>query len=119
MEGEIVGLLQSNNGRSCEIHDACGKSLKVGEMVVFQSTLVEINGATETAIKAVVIRDGRESCTVGFLSRRVAHGLVGIDCLGKRGRILSLCLESCDSAVRSHGYHQQGVAVFKIMNGSM
>lgn len=57
MEGEIVGLVQSNNGRSCEFHDACGKSLKVGEMVVFQSTIMEINGASETAMKAVVIRD--------------------------------------------------------------
>lgn len=86
MEGEIEGLLQSNNGRSSNVHQACGKSLNVGEIVAFQSTIVEINDDfSENAFKAVMIRNGR---AVGFLSRQVAHSLAGIDCLDKRGILL-------------------------------
>ena len=73
LTGEIVGLWESSNGRSCKEHVACGGSLQVGERVMFQATSVIVNGSNQNAIKAVVFRNGRESCTIGILPQRIIN----------------------------------------------
>ena len=68
--GEIVGLNCPDNGRSCCSHECCGKFLAVDDLIFFKSDNVQIEERkTEPAMKVVVIRNGVESCTVGYLPR--------------------------------------------------
>ncbi len=67
MDGEIVGLDADSNGRSCSLHATCGQFVKPNDLVRFKEAVVEVDGRFEEAVKVVVIRNGEESCTVGFL----------------------------------------------------
>jgi hypothetical protein len=76
-DGEIVGLHNPANGRSCNQHDCCGMCLQPGNLVRFKREVIQVvygdandpepDYRYETVIKVVVIRDGTESCHVGFL----------------------------------------------------
>ena len=68
---EIVGLHESNNGRSCESHDCCGKEVLPDDLIRFHACVVTIDGVDDSAVKAVRVRDGTETCLVGFLPRNV------------------------------------------------
>jgi hypothetical protein len=47
----------------------CGELLAVGDLVKFKLVVLEVDGEEEEEIKAIKIRDGTESCHVGFLPR--------------------------------------------------
>lgn len=66
---EIVGLSSCTSGRSCEIHDCCGKSVVVGDCLRLVRTIVFVNDKNEDAVKLVKISDGMETCTVGFVPK--------------------------------------------------
>ena len=68
-ELEVFGLHGSSNGRSCTAHEACGRSVQRGDVLRLVTCVVDISGATETAIKAVKVIDGVDTCTVGFVPR--------------------------------------------------
>ena len=69
-EGEMVGLHRSGNGRSCTLHDACGKLTGCDDLVRFRHATIETSpGVFEDAFKAVWVRDAVETCVVGFLSK--------------------------------------------------
>ena len=74
-KGDIFGLLASGNGRSCVQHPCCGMAVILNDIVRFKTTVFvgvnQSNGIPEEAIKAVLICDGTELCTVGFLSKAI------------------------------------------------
>jgi hypothetical protein len=61
---EIVGLCKNNNGRSCCVHDCCGKEVQVGSVLRLVQTVVTINEVPEEAIKCVLIANG-SACSYG------------------------------------------------------
>ena len=81
-DGEIVGLHSPHNGRSCVMHECCGRHVVVGHVVRFKREMQEIvyeapgdpepDVRIEPVIKVVLILDGTERCHVGFLPRHVA-----------------------------------------------
>ena len=81
-DGEIVGLHSPDNGRSCEQHECCGRHVVPGHIVRFKREVQEIlyqvpgdpdpDARIETVIKAVLVLDGTELCTIGYLPRHVA-----------------------------------------------
>ena len=72
-DGEIVGLKGSSNGRACVQHACCGVSLQVDDLLRFKvGVVIQEDGTAKTVVKAVLIRDGTETCTVGFLPRQIA-----------------------------------------------
>jgi len=87
-DGEMVGLHNPANVRSCVAHKCCGGHLVVGDLVRFKREIMRIeyagpgaaepNFRYETVLKMVVIQDGVESCHVGFLTKacgcQVARG---------------------------------------------
>ena len=71
-DGEIVGLKGASNGRSCEQHTCCGSCLRVGDLLHFKVGVVQHgDGMVKTVVKAVLIWDGTETCTVGFAPRHI------------------------------------------------
>ena len=49
-EGLIVGIRESTNGRSCMIHNCCGNSLAINDVVNFSKVIVNRDGAVVDAI---------------------------------------------------------------------
>ena len=82
-DGQILGLMASNNGRSCSHHHCCGSTVKVGSVVSFNwcTVLDEVLQELEDAIQMTMGCDlnpenkvkGR--CRVGYISRRIAHDI--------------------------------------------
>ena len=68
-ELEVFGLHSASNGRSCSVHTECGRSVQRGDVLRLVKCVVDIHGATETAVKAVKVIDGVDTCTVGFVPR--------------------------------------------------
>jgi hypothetical protein len=100
-DGEMVGLHNPANKRSCVVHECCGRHLAVGDLVQFKREIMRIDyggpGAAEpnfryeTMLKVVVIWDGKESCHVGFLSRHVIARSQEVNHLhGKFAQVLEL-----------------------------
>jgi hypothetical protein len=81
-DGDIVGLNSPNNGRSCKQHECCGPHVFPGHIIRFkrevQEILYQVPGdpdpvaQIETVIKAVLVLNGTELCTIGYLPRHVA-----------------------------------------------
>jgi hypothetical protein len=81
-DGEIFGLHSPDNGRSCTQHACCGHHVVPGNIVWFKREVMEVvyqvpedpdpDAQIETVIKAVLVLDGTEHCTIGFLPRHVA-----------------------------------------------
>jgi hypothetical protein len=81
-DGEIVGLHILDNGHSCTQHACCGRHVVPGNIVWFKREVMEVvyqvpgdpepDARIETVIKAVLVLDGTERCTIGFLPRHVA-----------------------------------------------
>jgi hypothetical protein len=82
-DGEMIGLHNPANGRSCLQHDCCGRYLIVGELVRFNREVIRVDYGLpgdpepdfccETVIKVVVVYDGVESCYVSFLPHHIVH----------------------------------------------
>jgi hypothetical protein len=81
-DGEIVRLHSPDNGRSCTQHAYCSPHVVPGNIVRFKREVIEVvyqvpgdpepDARIETVIKAVLVLDGAEHCTIGFLPRHVA-----------------------------------------------
>jgi hypothetical protein len=52
----------------------CGNHLAVGYLVKFKVTMSLVGEEEEVVIKVIKIRDGNETCLVGFLPRHIGHG---------------------------------------------
>ena len=67
---EIVGIDESNRGRSCCNHACCGKVLAYDSVVRFRiCQIMNDLREEETAVEAVLVTGGLDSCRVGFLPR--------------------------------------------------
>ena len=102
---EIVGLEQTNNGRSCEQHSACGFSLEEDDVIRLRKVQVlDEHGYEESAIAAFRVSDGIDSCRVGFLPRNhVKHWKIyeGVLC-----QVLEIYSETSESASCRREYYQ-------------
>ena len=113
-DGEIVGLRARTNGRSCESHDCCGEFLVADNLVRFKLTVVDIEGKVEEAVKVVRIRDGTESCTVGFLPRNVATTRKD-EFIGKFAQIIELYDHSDNESMVRKSMQNKGMASFRLL----
>ena len=108
-ELEIVGLHSSSNGRICGVHEQCGRSVKKGDVLRLVGCVVDINGASETAVKAVRVIDGVDTCTVGFVLRvlKLIPKVVGH--LNKFVQVVELYENSDNTYKRSLAHRNSGV----------
>ena len=114
-DGEIVGLKASNNGRSCESHACCGSVIIPDDLVRFKLTIAEVNGVAEEAIKAVRIRDGTETCTIGFLPRNVVVSDKA-KYIGAFAQVLELYEHSENIAVQRKNKRNAGMCSFRLLS---
>ena len=70
---EVVGTSISLGGRSCIEHYVCGEDVSVDDVLIFRKGTVLIEGAWESCVKVFKIRNGQQSCHVGFLPRYLRH----------------------------------------------
>ena len=106
---KIVGLFGTSNGRACV--------LVAGHLIHFKSGVVALDGIPagegvgnimETVIKAILVKDGMETCTIGFFPRHImAKGMMGIERFtGKFAQIIKLydlCNNSMAKKTRAPG----------------
>jgi len=72
-DGEIVGLSSSFNGGACKQHVCCGMHVAAGTLLHLKIDTLELEqGIFKAVTKAIVIRDGTETCTIEFLPRHIA-----------------------------------------------
>ena len=114
-DGEIVGLNATNNGRTCEAHACCGEHLQPGELICFKFTVVDVDGFTEEAVKAVCERDGTEMCTVGFRPRHIVTSRKD-DFVGHFAQIIELYGVSDNEYMRKKSYRNLGIASFHMLD---
>ena len=127
-DGEIVGLFSPTHGRSCERHQVCGRSVSVGSLLKIKREVLMVdedlgvegdeNGPArlvpETVLKAVLIKDGQETCHVGFLPRHIALRPTEVERLsGKFAQVLELYDDLEESKhKRTKSVRNQGMASF-------
>jgi hypothetical protein len=70
----------------------------------------------ETKIKAVKIRDGTESCHIGFLPRHIAHASQKEEMANKFGQVLELHKDSNDMTNKRNNAWLCGVAYFRLLD---
>lgn len=68
---DVVGIAASDQGRSCEVHEACGSVLTADMLVRFRCVQIEVNGKEETALSVVRVSGAVDTCRVGFLRRHL------------------------------------------------
>jgi hypothetical protein len=90
----IIGIAIGEIGYSCEIHKVCVEHVGVGDLVKFKIVVIEVDGEGEGASKAIKIRDGAESCNVGFLSHHFIYGRRKEALVNKCGQVLDLYKDS-------------------------
>lgn len=66
---EVVGVSISLGGRSCDDHNICGESVKVGDHLICRVSSTIIEGARERCVKVFKFNNGIQSCHIGFLPR--------------------------------------------------
>jgi hypothetical protein len=114
-DGEIVGILSATNSRSCSTHVCCGEHLRLGDLVCFQPTVVDIGGKVQEALAAVRIFDGTETCTVGFLPHNIVS-LAREEFGWQYAQILEL-YEGSENRMKQHKSNQNyGIASFQLLN---
>jgi len=113
-DGEIVGIRSSNNGRCCSTHSSCGEHIRIDDLVRFKLCVVDIDGKLEEAIKVVRIRDGVESCTVGYLPRNVVESQKE-KYVDKFGQIIELYGQSESTMKRRKSNRNLGMASFILL----
>jgi hypothetical protein len=91
-DGEIVGLKGTSNGRSCVCHDCCGACVNLNYLIRFRLSVADVDGKIEEAIQVIRIRDGSESCTIGFLPRNIVKSGKE-NSIGKFAQIIELYFE--------------------------
>ena len=119
-DGKIIGLKGSSNGRACVQHACCGISLQVDDLLHFKvGVVIQEDGMAETVVKAVLIWDGTETCTVRFLPRQIAVVQRKRDLIAERfGQVIELYDLSESSAKKSKSDRNQGMASYRLLEDS-
>lgn len=113
-DGEVVGLHGKSNGRSCASHECCGHHLLLDDLVRLRLCVVDIEGRTEEAIQVVRIRDGSESCVVGFLPRNLVRSS-RMKYIDQFAQIIELYECSENSVKRRKSQRNKGMASFRLL----
>ena len=114
-DGEIVGLKASNHSRSCESHSCFGEHISTHDLIQFRYCVLDVYEAPEDAVKACRIRDGTESCVIGFLPRHVVVSNKE-RYIGKFAQIVELCEESDNKTKRLKNRRNLGIAAFSLLD---
>jgi hypothetical protein len=115
-DGEIVGLASGESGRACESHEIWWHHVAVRDLIKFKVVLLEEEGVLETKIKAVKIRDGTESCHIGFLPQHIVYGGQKEQMTNKFGQLLELYKYTNDMANKRKNSRRCGVAYFHLLD---
>jgi hypothetical protein len=107
---EIVGLFESNNGRSCCQHEICGRYVRNGDLLRLSNTIVTINEKTEPAVKLVKVQDGADTCTVGFIPRSFAGSDRVMRSINRFCQVVELYSDSDSKTKRKLSHHNRGMA---------
>ena len=115
-DGEILGLRGTTNGRSCEQHACCGAIVRPNDCVRFKAAVVPIDGVDQAGIKAVLILDGTELCTVGFLGKNIAALKKTSDkFVNKFAQVIELYDSSENAAKRAKSHNDLAVCSFRLL----
>ena len=112
-DGEIVGLLQDSNGRSCESHEVCGLYVRVNDLITLESRSIKINNNYSPGICARRVRSGVSSCVIGFIP--TSHLSYWEPFCGWVAQILELYHHSDNTAKRAKICRNYGVASFQLI----
>jgi hypothetical protein len=70
---EIFGLSSNTSGRTCNHHECCGAQVQPGDILRLKKTLVEVDTGVEEAVACILVRLGRETCTVAYVPRALLY----------------------------------------------
>ena len=123
-DGEVLGLQVSGNNRSCVKHHCCGMLVVPDDIIKFKTTIIDGMGmgegsksVPEEAIKAVLICNGTECSTVGFLCKSIV--VVERDkarFVGCFAKIIELYDESANMTMILKSKKNMGIASFQLLD---
>jgi len=110
---DVVGLDATNNGRSCRNHECCGQVVRSGDIIVFRGCEVIVNNIKERGIAAHLMKDGYQSCRVGFLKRHMIRKEGQLE--GVRARVVQVlspdAKKTTNKSDRAKYHHNKGACV--------
>jgi hypothetical protein len=126
-DGKIVGLHASSNGRSCMRHGCCGHQVHPRMFVRFKVVVMDVvyqndddgeDSRLKQVVKAVLISNGTEMCTVGFLLRAMASRPRDVArCRDKFAQILQFYDDTPPDRVRHNkSKRNHGIASFILLD---
>jgi hypothetical protein len=107
---EIVGLYSETNGRSCDIHECCGSHVLVGDVIRLKKTVVDVDEGSEESVACVLVRKGRESCTVAFVPHVLQNWGPLLDHINKHAQIVEIYKTSRNTHKRRKSHANLGAA---------
>ena len=121
-DGQILGLMARNNGRSCAHHHCCGSTVKVGSVVFFSFCIVldeilqELEDAIEVTMDCDLHPEGQR-CRVGYLARRIAHNKVeAAQYVNRTAVVIELLQDSKEQTKRRMNMRGYGVALVTFLD---
>ena len=105
---EVVGIGESQRGRSCDKHYVCGSQLREGSYVCFRKTrFAWRGGAEEDVLEVFHLDSGIMGCKVGYLPKHLAARADRYDGLCARiAEIYSSDRTRCTSVAKRQKYHR-------------
>jgi ribosomal protein S28E/S33 len=103
----VVGLHRHENGRSCRIHEVCGRTVRVGDILLLTTTTVVDTVSNEPANAIEVV--SQTGCRCAFLP--VFYQMFEAHLVGRRCRVRELLWESSNSVERASSHRNCGEAV--------
>ena len=105
---EVVGIGESQRGRSCDQHRVCGLQLREGSYVCFRKTrFAWRGGAEEDVLEVFHLDSGIMGCKVGYLPKHLAARADRYDGLCARiAEIYSSDCTLCASVAKRQKYHR-------------
>ena len=122
-DGQILGLMARNNGRSCAHHPhCCGSTVKVGSVVFFSFCIVldeilqELEDANKVTMDCDLHPEGQR-CRFGYLARRIALNKVeAAQHVNRTAVVIELLQDSKEQTKRRMNMRGYGVALFTFQN---
>ena len=115
----IVGFVESNNGRRCNLHpDGCGNSLVLEreDHGVGMELRLRMKAIDEMACYTIK-PDGTDGCRISFLAKEYASGDKGLRLNGAIVRIVEVFLpDNPNRTARRLYHHNRGYAVGEIVS---
>jgi hypothetical protein len=107
---EIYGLASTTNGKSCVYHECCGSQVVLGDIIRLKKTLVDVATGVEEAIACVLVRLGRETCTVAYVPRALLQWPPIAEHINKHAQVVELYVMSRNTQKRRKNHLNLGVA---------